>query len=361
LKKRPVDVSLINTIEPVGKFGHLKGEEEMITKGLEYVTLLREKFKGRERVFFKELELVKLTKQLKLNYNFVRFINKYEMSVRRRKHSLRFPDGIPSYQYLEKIYREYRKYDTEVQLKSQRSLNEEERRARLDHRNEIRNDDHRNKRRRDTWILNRIKEELEQLKFDEVNKEFERAKFNFDFMEELEKEFPKLEKACKAITYKNDVNSHTFLELFQETVKLAIEYKHRYTIGTNISAWMIRIAMNVNYAFYKKLKVKGKYEVPIYWDRETERQLEIPSWDKLYGEEDNSALIFQCFENLPEHYKQILEMKMKGNSHEEIALKLGFKDQTYSKTKLYNARHVLAKDIKSKTDIIIKSTSGKYH
>ena len=348
MKNWVLDLSLLNVIKPKGQGGRLQGEEEMIFKGLEYVTLLRKKFIGRDEVHFTELQLVKLTKSLKLNYNYARFINAHEMTVVKRRHSLKHPYKKPTYEQMQEIFKEYRRYDTEVQSRRLKKLSgttlEEYRKKK----NSEKSYKLKNQRRRELTLLEKLEQKANGRKAD------------LDFMKELQGCFAQLEIACKAMTFDHD--RHKYEDLFQESVKLAIEYKHRYRIGSNMGNWVISIATNVNHLIYKRIKIRKSREVYISDHFEDGTELEIPSEDPIYDEEDNCEIIMECFNALPPHFKEILEMKMAGMSNIEISEKLGFKNENYSKTKIYNARQFLAKEIKSKSeDIIIKSTTGKYY
>ena len=331
-------------IAPVGQGGNRKGEKEMLRIGLEYIKELRLKFEESDEIPFTELKLVKLTKELGLNYNFARFINKHEMNVKNRIHSLKHPEIEPTLDYVRNIYKEYRKYDTNIQLNRFRRFTPEER---LNINRE--GYQKKNERRRQVWRLNKL------LGIPNTQKE-----------KRISNTIIEIEKTTKDPTFINfcrRLSPNNYQDIIQDTLEVALRQKDTYIPKAKMITWLIRIAKNITLAKFKKIRRSKEDLTPDFYDSDLVNVYENPI-DLDDQEEQNIEVILKCFNELPEHQKDILNLSMDGLSSEEIAEELNNKQGTnysadYVKTKIYNVRKKLANDIhKILPDLVIKGTSG---
>jgi len=334
----------ISDIAPVGKGGNLKGEEEMIRLGLEYIKELRLKFEDSDEISFRQLKLVKLAKEIGLNYNFAVFINKHEMNINKRVHSLKHPELEPTLDYVRNIYKEYRKYDTNIQLNRFKKFTPEERRDKKREGYEKKN-----KRRRQVWKLNKLLGIPNTTKEKRVN----------NTIEEIEK----TAKDPLFINFCRRLSPNNYKDIIQDTLEVALRQKDIYVPKAKMSTWLIRIAKNITLAKFKKQRHSKEDLTPDFFDSDLSNIYENPI-DLDDQEEQNVEVILKCFNELPEHQKDILNLSMDGLSSEEIAEELNNKQGTnysadYVKTKLWIARKKLAKDIhKILPDLVIRGTSG---
>jgi len=169
---------------------------------------------------------------------------------------------------------------------------------------------------------------------------------------EIADALPKLINFCKRLT-------HDYEDLVQDACFAAWTVKRRYKTGTNISAWLIGIAVNIK---ANKQKAAALHpEVLVDEFHEDVLGVEEPSEESIKEQmekdlaqahlaQDITAKIKECLESLPESYKVYIKLDAKGNSHSQIATILK-REATYSKTRLYQARQLLLAKIQDKLNV----------
>jgi len=182
--------------------------------------------------------------------------------------------------------------------------------------------------------------------------------FNIEFLDAM----PKLTSYCKKLC-----RNEFYKDLVNETYIRAESIFNQYKPNTNMSAWLIEIAININAGNNKKYAREAKrfVFVPDY-DELLEKLLNEPyelELREIEGEiqypENTIETIQTCIENLSEIHKQHLMLFANGKSHQEIADILGIAPR-YSITRLRNIRIQLAKNIELKLPgVKIKTASNK--
>lgn len=163
---------------------------------------------------------------------------------------------------------------------------------------------------------------------------------------------PKLTNFCKRLT-------RDYEDLVQDACFAAWTVKRRYKAGTNISAWLIGIAVNIK---AQKQKVAAlRPEVLVDEFHEDVLGVEEPPEESIKEQmekdlaqaqlaQDITAKIKECLESLPESYKVYIKLDAKGNTHSQIATILK-REPSYSKTRLYQARQLLLTKIQDKLNV----------
>lgn len=169
---------------------------------------------------------------------------------------------------------------------------------------------------------------------------------------EIQAAIPKLQSYCKKIT-------PDYEDLVQDTCLTALTVKNRYSIGTNISAWLIGIAINLRSINEKKSN--GKNEILVSdFDEDivpSDIQEEYTVNDKYMADLNQDGLvntvraqIKECFNELPDKLKPYIILDAKGLNHERIAETLKI-TETYSRIRLYQARNNLIAKIEKKFNV----------
>lgn len=332
----------IDKISPIGKAGNLKGEEEMLRRGFEYLKDLRSKFNYTKYLSFKKLQLSNLAKKHELNQNFARFINSHELKERNRIYSLAFPESEPTIQDVKAAFKEYREYDRSTHKKaSDMTPDEIERRRAYKKQHQSAHNYRRNQ-------VRQLKKFLEVIdKKDEENKEKEKM-----FVEELEK----ISKDPGFISFCMRLDKENYKDIIQDTMEAALNQKSTYVPKASrenlkpakLKTWIISIARNKSLQQFKKKTTRKDIPTSEFHDDVFMNLYNEPDYEDYKN--NASDIILRCFDELNPQLKEILQLVMNGSSYKEIAEILNQKyDKNYSenyiKTRTYTARQNLADKI----------------
>jgi len=137
---------------------------------------------------------------------------------------------------------------------------------------------------------------------------------------EIEQALPKVINYCKTIT-------HDYKDLVQETFLKAWQIKRRYKAGTNISAWLISIAKQLN----KRINFNNSHSPEVSVDEFFNEVIQIPEPEQTPTElveechqeqqltDKVRGAMVKCYQAMPPKLKPYLEYFSDGKTHEEIA------------------------------------------
>lgn len=169
---------------------------------------------------------------------------------------------------------------------------------------------------------------------------------------EIAGSLPKLTNFCKRLT-------SDYEDLVQDACLAAWTVKRRYKAGTNISAWLIGIAVNIKAQKQKIATLRPEILVDEFHEDVlgVEEPPEASVKEQLAADlaqahlaQEITAKIKECFESLPENYKVHIKLNAQGNSHTQIATILK-KEASSSKSLLYIARQLLLAKIQDKLNV----------
>ncbi len=142
-------------------------------------------------------------------------------------------------------------------------------------------------------------------------------------------------------------------DLVQEAFMKAFNNIQSYNTNYAFSTWLYRITTNHTIDYLRKRKLKttsihnpirtkdGEIEIEISSDNET---------DRLIIRKERKAIIHEAIRNLPEKYRQVIEMRhLDEMSYDEIAEELDLPLGTV-KAHIFRAREMLYKALKDKQD-----------
>ena len=142
-------------------------------------------------------------------------------------------------------------------------------------------------------------------------------------------------------------------DLVQEAFMKAFNNIQSYNTNYAFSTWLYRITTNHTIDYLRKRKLKttsihnpirtkdGEIEIEISSDNES---------DRLIIRKERKAIIHEAIRNLPEKYRQVIEMRhLDEMSYDEIAEELDLPLGTV-KAHIFRAREMLYKALKDKQD-----------
>lgn len=336
----------LDKIKPVGQAGSLKGEDEMVRRGFEYLKEIRKKFKYTKYLSFRKLQLLSLAKKHELNHNFARFINRHELKENKRIYSLAFPNSEPTIDDVRAIFREYRKYDSSTHKKvSEMTPEEIEKRRAYKKKHQPAHNYRRNQVRQLKKFLGIPKEELSP---------DEKEKKEKMFIEEI----TKISKDPGFISYCMRLDKENYEDIIQDTLEAALNQKGTYVPKASrndlkpakLKTWLISIARNKSLQQFKKQTTRKDIPTSDFHDDIFMNLYQEPEYEESGSNKKASDVILKCFDELTEQLKEILELVMNGSSYKEIAKILNQKynknySEDYIKNRVYTARQNLADKI----------------
>ncbi len=130
-------------------------------------------------------------------------------------------------------------------------------------------------------------------------------------------------------------------DLIQEIIFQIIKGYENFDHKVKVTTWMYKVAFNVSISYYRKIKTRQKYFVPM-----PEKLVKV---DESYEtEKDENLKRLQAFiEEFDPLNKAILIMYLDGNSHSEIAAAMGISVSNVG-TKIGRIKNKLKKKFKQK-------------
>jgi len=201
-----------------------------------------------------------------------------------------------------------------------------------------------NEKRRERARIRRIEEHERKIKEAIV-------KFDIEF-----------ERAIPAVRNYLRMVSRDYNDVIQEIYINAKKFYYRYTAETNMSAWLIKIGLNIILNKQRK-GVTEKNRITFVEDYNESIQNEIEECsareflereNEIQYPEDTIEKIQNAIDELSQVQKLHLELYMEGYSHKQIAEMLKINEK-YSKTRLLLTRKILANKIEPILGVKIKS------
>jgi RNA polymerase sigma factor (sigma-70 family) len=178
-------------------------------------------------------------------------------------------------------------------------------------------------------------------------------KLKWELLErEISDALPKLTSFCKRLT-------KDYEDLVQDACLAAWTVKRRYKSGTNISAWLIGIAVNIKAQKQKVAALHPEFLVDEFHDdvlgaedppEESIKEQLAADLAQAQMVKDITAKIKECFDSLPENHRVHIKLNAQGNNHTQIATILKKKSSS-SKSLLYAARQLLLTKIQDKLNV----------
>jgi RNA polymerase sigma factor (sigma-70 family) len=345
-------------------------QDELLSAVIGFLKELYEKFDYKSTVIFSELQIQETAKKYHIQGRIHRIIVRHEFVVSSdRRYTKRFPE-FPNTEEILSYIEEAKELRNIEFLRSFNKLTKAEKHKYYANRYL------RNKERwsvEDVKRLNKLTYQYKLKKFATFTKEeiheFYKKEYENQrkrkikklrvFNEELKKALPKVRNFCKGLDHNH------YEDLIQETLLTAWTIKDKYKRGTNISAWLIGIAINKNLNELKRrtnskeVLVADYYSESIfresfdYFEPELLHIIEQREKDKNKREQ----IIINCLNSLPENFRRYITLFSEGKTHREISEEMNV-TPNYSKTRLYMARNLLAKEIKKRLKIDIRSVNG---
>lgn len=160
------------------------------------------------------------------------------------------------------------------------------------------------------------------------------------YRNELVRLRPALVAFCKKIS------RNYYEDIAQDTLLQALLFDYRFTSGSNMLAWLRKIAININLQYI--YKASARREIPEcdmnrfdYLSYTIEADDAIPEW--------TMPDILACIKQLPYKYQKILVLFARKLTHQEIARQMVLSD-TNSRQLLRRARGKLFELLKERFD-----------
>ena len=132
------------------------------------------------------------------------------------------------------------------------------------------------------------------------------------FDTELTKASAKLRNFCMGLCRRYQLDSD---DLVQDTLLAALDCSDRYTPGTNMSAWLIQIALN-----FTKTELRRHKQSPFErWDLSRGELDDLPEYVCEMGHDHDVKMIHRAVKLLKGKQRELLFLKMKGYRNTEIA------------------------------------------
>ena len=131
-------------------------------------------------------------------------------------------------------------------------------------------------------------------------------------------------------------------DLFQETMVRALINKDKYTIGTNLKAWLYTIMRNIFINNYRKSKPFAKVSSDVVDDMSgytVNSNAYTSGWNNVRMQEAKQAI-----NNLPDAFRQSFELYYIGYKYQEIAIILDEPLGTI-KSRIHFARKILVSQL----------------
>lgn len=351
----------LGELKPIGRGGNLKGEDEMVRRGYEYLKELRSKFKYTKYLSFRKLKTIELAKKHELNYNFARIINSHELIEKKRIYSLKFPDTEPTIDDVRNMFREYREYDRSTHKKVSEMTPDEIEKRKEYRKSHLPQHLERKKQLRQLKKFLGIPNE-ENIKKEEISKE-EKEKMFIEEITKISKD-PGFKSFCLRLDPKN------YDDIMQDSLEAAIKQKDTFVPKSSkedlkpasIRTWLYSIARNKSLQSFKRTTTRKDIPTSDFNDADFYNMYQETEYEEK--DKKTSEVIEKCFDEIPASLQEMLKMAMEETSYKDIANILNDKygknyDEEYIKSRIYTGRKILADKIhKILPNLIIKGKTG---